>query len=136
MTKRKSKPASKRRAKTAASASHAGWEAIYRAVERIPRGHVATYGGIAHVAGLPRRARLVGTALKKLPKSRIVPWHRVLTASGKLAFPSGSDAFARQSARLKREGVELVRGRVDLRRFGWPSVEAGLDELMWKPRSR
>ncbi|HTE43122.1 MAG TPA: MGMT family protein [Steroidobacteraceae bacterium] len=113
--------------------SNPAWEAIYQAVERIPRGHVATYGGIAHVAGLPRRARLVGTALKKMSKSRPVPWHRVLTASGKLAFPSGSDAFARQSSRLKREGVELIRGRVDLRRYGWPSSDRGLDELLWSP---
>jgi len=115
--------------------SNPAWEAIYVAVERIPRGRVATYGGIAQVAGLPRRARLVGTALKLLPRSRRIPWHRVLTASGKLAFPEGSEAYDKQSTRLKREGVRLVRGRVDLQRLIWPSASVELDELLWKPDS-
>jgi len=111
--------------------ANAAWEAIYAAVERIPRGRVSTYGVIAQVAGLPRRARLVGTALKSVPTSRKLPWHRVITSSGRIAFPESSDAFALQRSRLAREGVQLIRGRVDLSRFGWPSESKSLDELLW-----
>ena len=41
---------------------------IYEAVKRIPKGHVATYGKIAEMAGDPRMARAVGNALHKNPE--------------------------------------------------------------------
>jgi len=37
------------------------WQRIYQVVRRIPRGRVATYGQLARLAGLPRRARQVAT---------------------------------------------------------------------------
>ena len=37
---------------------------ILAAVRKIPRGKVSSYGDVAEVAGLPRRARLVGTVLR------------------------------------------------------------------------
>jgi len=107
------------------------WEAIYAAVERIPRGCVSTYGAVAQVAGLPRRARLVGTALRSVPKSRKLPWHRVIASGGRIAFPKASDAYALQRARLAREGVHMVRGRVDMDRYAWPRESKSLDELLW-----
>jgi methylated-DNA-protein-cysteine methyltransferase-like protein len=107
---------------------------ILSAVRSIPRGRVCTYGDVADVAGLPRRARLVGTVLRQTPASRGLPWHRVINAGGRISFPVGSDAYQRQRSRLEAEGVDFVGGRVDLRRYGWPEREARLDELLWKPR--
>ena len=40
---------------------------IYEAVKKIPKGHVATYGRIAQMAGEPKMARAVGNALHKNP---------------------------------------------------------------------
>ena len=37
---------------------------IYSIVEEIPEGKVATYGQLARLAGIPKKARLVGKALK------------------------------------------------------------------------
>src|SRR5262249_25654867 len=105
---------------------------ILAAVRRIPRGRVSTYGDIASVAGLPRRARLVGTVLRQSPAQRGLPWFRVINASGRSSLPEGSDAQRRQWRLLEAEGVEVRRGRVDLQRFGWPSREGELDELLWK----
>ncbi|MGB5209640.1 MAG: MGMT family protein, partial [Gammaproteobacteria bacterium] len=48
---------------------------IVRTVCRIPAGSVATYGQVAREAGLGRRARLVGQALRHLPAGADVPWH-------------------------------------------------------------
>jgi len=95
-------------------------ERIYATVDAIPRGTVATYGQVADEAGLPRRARLVGRALRELDAGSRIPWHRVLGASGRIS-PRGSPATERlQRARLEEEGVAFdARGRVDLRRFGW-----------------
>ncbi|HET9446424.1 MAG TPA: MGMT family protein [Steroidobacteraceae bacterium] len=108
-------------------------EMILAAVRRIPRGKVCTYGNVAEVAGLPRRARLVGTVLRQTPASRGLPWYRVINAGGRISFPTGSDAYERQRHKLEAEGVVFVGGRVDLRRYGWPARDEQLDELLWKP---
>lgn len=95
------------------------YQRIWQAVRAIPPGRVASYGQIAALVGLPRQARLVGYALHRLPADSALPWHRVITARGALAFPEASADYARQQALLRQEGVELIAGRVDLRRFGW-----------------
>jgi methylated-DNA-protein-cysteine methyltransferase related protein len=107
---------------------------IIAAVKKIPRGRVCPYGVVADVAGLPRRARLVGTVLRQTPASKSVPWFRVINASGRISFPQGSDSYDRQRKQLEAEGVDFVGGRVDLNRYGWPSREKLLDELLWGPR--
>ena len=33
---------------------------------------------------------------------------------------------------LEGEGIVFVGGRVDLQRYGWPSRDEHLDELLWK----
>ncbi len=103
---------------------------IYSIVSHIPRGSVSTYGWVAERAGYPRHARLVGHALRIRPDDRDVPWHRVINAQGRISLPRGSAPYAEQRCRLEEEGVRLVRGRVDLRRFGWRLT---LDEMLWKP---
>ena len=105
-------------------------ERIYSIVAHIPRGSVCTYGWVAERAGFPRHARLVGHALRVLPDGRDVPWHRVINAQGRISFPRGSPPYAEQRRRLEEEGVRLIRGRVDLGRFGWRLT---LDEMLWKP---
>ena len=106
---------------------------IIAAIKKIPRGKVCTYGNVADVAGLPRRARLVGTVLRQTPASRGLPWFRVINASGRISFPLGSDAYARQRKHLEAEGIDFVGGRVDLDRYGWPPRARMLDELLWGP---
>lgn len=103
---------------------------IYRVIAQIPPGSVTSYGRIARLAGLPRRARLVGTALKRAPRKLQLPWHRVVRATGQLAFPEGSEAFHEQCRRLSAEGVAVEGDRVDLDRYGW---ERPLDAMLWGP---
>ncbi len=105
---------------------------ICAAIARVPRGRVATYGGIAAVAGLPGRARLVGTVLRNQPASSRLPWFRIINAGGHISFPEGSPPYERQRSKLRAEGVRFVRGRVDLRQFGWPDTR-DLDESLWGP---
>ena len=105
--------------------------AILAVVRSIPRGRVSTYGLIADRAGLPRRARLVGRVLSALPADSAVPWHRVVAAGGRIAFPTGSRANREQRTRLAHEGVPTLRGRVDLDRNGWHGPAGDLDRLLW-----
>jgi len=102
-------------------------ELIWRTVVAIPRGEIATYGGIARRVGLPGRARMVGHALKVAPAALALPWHRVVAAGGRIAFPKGSRQHAEQARRLRAEGVAIVRGRAV------HSAVPDLDELVWKP---
>jgi len=105
--------------------------AIIGVVHRIPRGRVTTYGAVAARAGLPRQARLVGKVLAGLPLDSGVPWQRVVAAGGRIAFPAGSPARGRQISRLRVEGIDAARGRVDLARYGWGAAVGDLDQLLW-----
>jgi methylated-DNA-protein-cysteine methyltransferase-like protein len=106
-------------------------ERIHAALKRIPRGRVSNYGAVAEVAGLPGRARLVGTLLRKAPASLKLPWQRVVNAQGHSAFPDGSPQRTKQYDLLRKEGVKVSRGRIDLQVFGWPDRASELDELIW-----
>jgi methylated-DNA-protein-cysteine methyltransferase-like protein len=105
---------------------------IWETIAEIPKGCVASYGQIADIAGIPRGARQVGYALRHLPDGHGVPWHRVLQASGKIAFEKGSRAYKEQSKRLMMEDVAVMAGKVDMKKYRW---QPDLDELLWKPTS-
>jgi methylated-DNA-protein-cysteine methyltransferase related protein len=96
--------------------------AICAVIRRIPEGWVATYGQVAAMAGLPRRARLVGRVLQDLGPTTDIPWHRVVNAKGAVSYSlsrNGGDALQRHL--LEMEGVEFDdRDRFNLERFRWP----------------
>ena len=71
------------------------------------RTRVATYGDIANVAGLSS-PRIVGWIMRT--DSADLPWHRVITASGRPA----AHLTARQLELLRAEGVLSVDGRIAL----------------------
>jgi len=90
---------------------------IFQAVQRIPKGKVATYGAIAKAVGKPRGARLVGWMLHANPYSPIVPCHRVVFANGSLAQSFGMGGWDAQEALLRDEGVEVHEKKVDLSKY-------------------
>lgn len=94
------------------------YEIIWNTVRRIPRGRVATYGQIADVSGMDGHARLVGYAMHALPRGSDVPWHRVLSATGRISLPG--PAGRRQRALLESEGIRfLASGKIDFKKFRW-----------------
>lgn len=95
---------------------------IYAVIRRIPRGRVATYGQVAALAELPRRARMVGQALRSTPDEVDVPWQRVVNAQGTISPRSDGIGWAEGYQRhlLEEEGVVFSKsGKIDLDRFGW-----------------
>ena len=88
-------------------------QAIWHVVCAIPRGHAATYGTVARAAGLPGRARQAGFALRVAPKELNLPWHRVVGAGGRIAFPQTTRQHKEQARRLRAEGVRVKNGRAD-----------------------
>ena len=71
---------------------------------------VRTYGDIALAAGLSS-ARIVGWIMRT--DSSDLPWHRVISASGRPA----AHLATRQLELLRAEGVLADQGRVPLREF-------------------
>ena len=92
-------------------------DAVLELVDSIPKGRVMTYGDVAHHLGIPS-ARIVGQVLAARGDS--VAWHRVVLSTGSAA----AHLAARQLSLLEDEGIEVRRGRVDLRRHRW-SPKAG-----------
>ena len=133
----------------------AAWwfDAVYRAVQRIPHGTCTTYGHIALLLGFPKRPRQVGVSLKHLPDfdetkpdlhffhSSNVPWQRVVNAKGGIS-PRGDGGSAAncQVEKLREEGVTVHDARgaeepwVNLAEFGWfpkflPGEESDDDDV-------
>jgi methylated-DNA-protein-cysteine methyltransferase-like protein len=98
---------------------------VYKQVRRIPKGRVAAYGQIAALAGSPRAARQVGTALRALSGGELesIPWQRVINARGMISIENMQTPKQEQAERLQSEGVEVkfVDGNywVDLDKYLW-----------------
>jgi O-6-methylguanine DNA methyltransferase len=91
---------------------------VLSVVRRIPPGRVATYGGVAKLAGRPRAARAVGNIMRGCSRAD-VPCHRVIAAGGRLGGYGGHEVLKRSL--LVAEGIPVSGGRVrDLRRVMWP----------------
>ncbi len=92
---------------------------IQAAIRKIPRGKVATYGGVARGAGYPGAARHVVGILRS---SFGLPWHRVLGAGGEIKLRG--DSAIEQRLRLESEGIIFRGRRVDIKRheFTYPGV--------------
>ncbi len=91
---------------------------IYEAVKKIPKGHVATYGQIAEMAGNPKMSRAVGNALHKNPDPLHIPCFRVVNSKGELAGAFAFGGGKAQAELLREDGVEVVDGKVDLEKYG------------------
>jgi methylated-DNA-[protein]-cysteine S-methyltransferase len=77
-------------------------------VERtIPRGRVCSYSRLAALAGNPRAARAVGSALARNPFPIIIPCHRTVRSDGTLGGFGGGLPMKR--ALLEMEGVSFDR---------------------------
>lgn len=115
-------PAKRKLLTTAVPEGDKAVAAICAVIRRIPKGWVATYGQVAALAGLPRRARLVGHVLQQLDPATDIPWHRVVNAKGAVSYsPSRNGGDALQRRLLEKEGVEFDdNDRFNLERFRWP----------------
>ena len=93
-------------------------EEIYALAQKIPYGHVASYGQLAMLAGHPRAARVVGGMMAAC-RAIDVPCHRVVRVDGSLA-PDAFPMPGLQRRLLENEGVAFAPdGRVDMDAHRW-----------------
>ena len=91
---------------------------IYEAVKKIPKGHVATYGKVVEMAGDAKMARAVGNALHKNSAPEHIPCFRVVNSKGELAGAFAFGGESMQAELLEADGVEVIDGKVDLKKYG------------------
>jgi len=91
---------------------------IYSAVQRIPKGRVATYGQVARAAKV-RSPRLVGYYLHGNPDPENIPCHRVVDAQGNLSRSYAFGGLRGQKQRLQTDGVVVEKGKVRLSVYAW-----------------
>lgn len=106
------------------------FETVWEIVRQIPAGKVSSYGQIALMIAPdadiePDRMRnlaprWVGTAMRKTPRGKSIPWHRVINSRGSISFPAGSAQAEEQRRLLELEGVRFdASGKVDFAEVGW-----------------
>ena len=79
-------------------------------VREVPWGEVVSYGELAAMAGRPRAARAVGSAMRNNPIPFVIPCHRVVAAGHKIGgYGGGRNAIALKRELLAREGVSTLR---------------------------
>ena len=79
--------------------------ACARALSRIGRGEVVTYGELAALAGFPGAARAAGTFCGRCDLSPFIPTHRVVASNGIGSYGDLGVAYKRRLLAL--EGVDL-----------------------------
>jgi methylated-DNA-[protein]-cysteine S-methyltransferase len=76
----------------------------------VPWGEVVTYGELAALAGRPRAARAVGSAMRNNPIPFVIPCHRVVAAGNKIGgYGGGRNAIELKRELLACEGVSTLR---------------------------
>ncbi len=89
-------------------------ELVFVKTTLIPRGKVSTYKLVTNAIGHPQAARAVGNALNKNCDPK-VPCHRVVRSDGAVGgFRDGATAKIKI---LRKEGVEIVKGKVLLEKY-------------------
>jgi methylated-DNA-[protein]-cysteine S-methyltransferase len=94
-------------------------DGVYKAARRIPKGRVSTYGQLAKAVGRPGAARAVGQVMRHNPYAPEVPCHRVVASDGSLHGFGGKFNNPEKVRMLEKEGVEIVNGKIDLKKFGF-----------------
>ncbi len=109
-------------------------EKIYKTAAKIPRGKVTTYKALAHAIN-SKAYRAVGTAMNKNPHWPKVSCHRVINSDGRVGgfaeqfrgrekssksvtrAKLGVSGVKKKIALLRKECVEVINGKIDLKRF-------------------
>ena len=80
-------------------------QTVWSVLRTIPYGHTVSYKTLAHLAGVPKAVRAVGTAIGKNPILIIQPCHRIVRSDG-------SVGRYRLGTPVKRYLIDLEQGLI------------------------
>lgn len=94
---------------------------VIEVVRSIPKGKVATYQQVAALSGKEHASRAVSWILSSCAKKYKLPWQRVISKQGRIAFKADTHHFKLQRTLLRREGVEVdaKNGEIEMTEFQW-----------------
>jgi methylated-DNA-[protein]-cysteine S-methyltransferase len=82
-------------------------EVLQTLQREVPWGETVTYGELAAMAGRPRAARAVGTAMAHNPVPLFVPCHRVVASGGIGGYGRSPQAVPMKRTLLALEGIHV-----------------------------
>lgn len=86
---------------------------VWQALKLIPRGRITTYKELARYLGRPKAARAIGSACGANPDAPKTPCHRAVKSDGRLGGYSGGGGIKKKIKLLKKEGIEVDKGKVE-----------------------
>lgn len=91
---------------------------IYNKLKQVPKGKVITYKELAKSINT-NASRFVGTCMKNNLDPVSIPCYKVVLSNGKVGNYSSKGGIKSKIRKLGKDGVEIINGKVDLRRFGY-----------------
>lgn len=94
-------------------------EQVIKAINKIPKGRVVSYGQVASYCGSPRAARQVGWMLRTLDGDNSDPWWRVINNAGYISIKGNIIATPPlQKSFLESDGVEVSDDlKIDIKKY-------------------
>lgn len=87
-------------------------------LRKIPKGKVTTYGALARATRSSPRA--IGQVMRRNRRSDLYPCYKVVASDGSLGGYGGclkGNKVQKKIKLLRRDGIEVKNGRIDLKRF-------------------
>ena len=84
-------------------------------LKRIPKGKVVSYGELARKCKTSPRA--IGMIMKTNPYPDECPCYKVVGSDGNLVGYSGKGGLKTKIKLLRRDGIEIVNGKIDEKYF-------------------
>jgi len=93
-------------------------EKVYQLCKKIPGGKVTTYSEIARALDT-KGYRAIGQALRSNKDPIGIPCFKVVMSDGRIGGYCGSDPekIAKKIEKLKRDGVEIIDGKIELEKY-------------------
>ncbi|GEM_PF-1117274 len=93
-------------------------EEVYKFVCSIPKDKVSTYKEVAEAVGSPKSVRAVGQCLKANNHPERIPCYKIVRSDGSLGgyCGSGKKNIQKKIKLLRKNGIKVVDGKVDLER--------------------
>ena len=108
---------------------------VIKAILKIPKGKVATYKQVASLAGKEHASRAVVWILNTCSKKYALPWQRVISSKGKIAFKINGYKFRLQRILLREEGIDVERnGDLDLKKYQYKKMARAQNARKGTPR--
>jgi len=92
-------------------------ERVLELTKRIPKGKVTTYSELARAAGSPGASRAAGTVMRRNECPESMPCYRVVRSDGSVGAYSGVANSKEKIRRLRKDGIQVAAGKVDLKRY-------------------